>query len=155
MREVGKGLWVGDLEDCGRVHVGGIDVIHACKYPCYHERFGRTKSTDPRYLSVTEGEHLYLNMIDPREPVFPIDLFRAFLTFIHRPERGKESLIHCNAGMSRSPSLAMLVLASRGEIPADFEGAEAAYRSRDDGYAPSGIREWLVANWGELLAVER
>ena len=60
----------------------------------------------------------------PIDPLFPHELFKRFLPFAREIwDSGATLLIHCNEGFSRSPSLALLVLAKHiGAVPnTDFD----------------------------------
>jgi len=146
-------LFVGSDSDClpGTPHQV---VVHACKSPCHQEAVGYKGSLQkdhPNYLSLESDFALYLNIIDPPVPLFMIGTFEVFLRFVgHHWDLGRDVLIHCNQGESRSPSLAMLFLASRGLIL--DESYEAAIESFDYKYYPSmGIEIYLGTHWEELL----
>ncbi len=57
-------------------------------------------------------------------------------------------MVHCNQGRSRSPTIAMLVLAK--SLPAKFEDAEDAFREIYPDYDPAnGMREFARMNWDD------
>ncbi len=108
----------------------------------------------PHYLVLDRPNNLYLNMIDPSEPLFMPALFSEFLRFARQHwEDGKNLLIHCNRGDSRVPSLALLFLAKVvGVLPdenyaADLEKFVNLYPA----YFPGqGIQIYLGKNWGKF-----
>lgn len=157
MNEVYDRLHVGGDTVC-RTGGDGWAVVHACKDPCHRGAIGYTGSlpqSHPQYLSLEEGEDLYLNMIDPEQPLFMKEMFEDFFAFAAAQwEDGKELLIHCNQGRSRSPSLALLFLAGHvGAITDDsFADAWAEFEALYPRYRPSqGIQIYLQRNWDEVL----
>jgi hypothetical protein len=157
MIEVHDGLYVGGDSDC--VHGGsGLSVVHACKDPCHRIACGDYKGSLPRsnedYLWKEIGMDLYLNIIDPPVPLFMMETFDVFLRFA-----GKffipginDLLIHCNRGLSRAPSLAMLFMSKGlGVLPDNWPGALSGFMKIYPSYCPGlGITEWLRCNWGRL-----
>ncbi|XOZ34108.1 hypothetical protein ACMDCT_02405 [Halomonadaceae bacterium KBTZ08] len=136
-----------------------LGVVHACKSPCHQRAVGYGGSLPkdhPNYLSLRQGNDLYLNMIDPQAPLFPDDLFQAFLPFAREVwDSGGTLRIHCNQGESRAPSLAMIFLAKHVGIVSN----ESAEHARTDflqlfpRYRPGGgIQKYLSANWSKLDA---
>jgi protein-tyrosine phosphatase len=161
MIEVHPNLHVGSLHDCSRFPG---PIIHACKEPCHRKAVGyngKLPTDHPSYLSLRKPGHLYLNMIDPPTPLFHLPLFLDALDFIDEHlddasvggSRGTTPvLVHCNQGQSRAPSIALLWLATRTEMPsASFDQAAYAYRLLDPNYDPgTGIRLFLDQHWQEL-----
>lgn len=155
MREVYDRLQVAGDEACGNGR-DGLSVVHACKDPCHRRAVGYTgrslEQDHSHYLILEDDSNLYMNLIDPPTPrLFMADSFHGFLEFASgRYEEGDRLLIHCNEGLSRAPSLALLFLAKElGELPDDSYGsARQSYEERDPAYAPSrGIRTYLAENW--------
>lgn len=157
MREVHSGLWVGTLDDCSAVPAEWA-VVHACKDPCHRRAVGYTGHPSPEhehYLIKEAGRHLYLNLIDPIRPLFELESFWAALAFIRVQIREGPVLVHCNQGVSRSPSIAMLYLVRETkDIPGStFEAARSAFLVCYPDYAPGiGIQEFLGDNWQALTS---
>ena len=154
MRKITDNLYVGNGTDCASVPEDW-GVVHACKYPCYVDAMGGTvDKTHPNWLYKWEQDHLYLNMVDPQVPLFMPETFRIFLEFMDDMwDRNIPTLIHCNMGMSRSPSLALVFLAKRTGLIHNSLYSEALeeYRKIDPDYFPgNGIRVWLTTNWNKL-----
>jgi hypothetical protein len=158
--EVAERLFVGDQNSSGvREAVDGSwSVVHACKEP-FHRTFagypaGKAAPAGPEYLVAARGERLALNMIDaPVRGLVPLRLVEEFLAWAEpRWMGGRPVLIHCNQGRSRSPALALLVLARAGVLPsASLADAEAAFRSRYPAYEPGvGVRGFLEQHWSAL-----
>jgi len=156
MRKIYEHLFVGTDSDCFDNKTGWA-TVHACKSPCHQRAVGyrgSLPSSHPHYLVLEKGPNLYLNMIDPPQPLFMMPLFTNFLAFARNNwHEGKNILIHCNLGESRAPSLALLFLAKIGSvIPNDsFDSAHQEYRKIDPHYYPrQGIQIYLRKNWEEL-----
>lgn len=119
MFEVYPNLFIGTERDCFYTQTNEWAVIHACKSPCHQKALGYRGSLPnhhPNYLVYERGNHLFLNMIDPNEPLFMPPLFIASLDFIEKHIPKRKVLIHCNEGLSRSPSLGLLYLAKRAKV---------------------------------------
>lgn len=151
-------LYCGTTEDCAAVD-GDWTVIHAAKNPCYHDKCGQLRPDEPHYLSYREGHHLYLNIIDPIVPLFRLDTFKHFLSFMAEEwHRNKPVLIHCNHGDSRAPALCLLFLAkvlyriratSFDDAWDDFE------KLAGEPFTPGkGIETWLREHWHEIPLVD-
>ncbi len=93
-------------------------------------------------------------MIDPPVPLFKPELFFSFLTFAGTYwEDGREIVIHCNRGESRSPSLAMILLAKHIGVVSDdsFDTARKELQTMYPNYHPgAGIQTYLRENWHSL-----
>ena len=164
-------LFVGGLEGCPfEPHVptrivpgtavprafAGVD--HACKHPCHARAVkyaGTLPKTHPNYLWVEKGIHLALNMIDPDEPLFVPETFVKAMDFIDAARHAGPVLVHCNQGLSRAPSIALVYLAKRtswiGDVHRSFEEARDAFSQRWPWYAPGrGLVKFLTVMWPHL-----
>jgi predicted protein tyrosine phosphatase len=156
MIEVYDRLFVGGETDC-RPGNEELVVVHACKSPC-HQRavgyHGSLPSSHPNYLVLEHSHDLYLNIIDPDQPLFMPPLFTSFLKFAGRHwDDGKKVLIHCNQGESRSPTLAMMLMAKHiGAITdASYDEARAEFERLYAGYRPGlGIQTYLRRHWTQF-----
>ncbi len=105
----------------------------------------------PNYLVLERKNNLYLNMIDPPQPLFKMPLFTEFLKFVkHHWNEEKNVFIHCNKGESRAPSLALLFLAKEvGEISNEsFGNAKEEFKKIYPYYTPgTGIHIYINENW--------
>jgi len=93
-------------------------------------------------------------MIDPTTgKYFENILFESSLVFIDKNlNKGKKVLIHCNQGISRSPSIGMLYLATKEKIRnVSFDLAKEDFMKIYPDYQPSGIREFLTENWNHYV----
>lgn len=155
MREIDKNLFVGNLIDYENNQFDNdYYFVQACKEPCHRKALGYTgRSADenhPEYLIAYRERKIILNMIDPPTgKYFENIMFDSSLAFINENlEKGKKILIHCNQGISRSPSIGLLYLATKGKIRNEsFRLAEEDFIKIYPHYAPSGIKEFLSLNW--------
>lgn len=166
LHELEPWLWVGADEDCAlaqanqRIFQSWGGIVHATKYPCHAEALGyngKTKllPTHPEYLVAHRPGNLYANLIDPPVPLFKLEIFAPILDFIKESvgDGDRRCIIHCNAGLSRAPSLALLYLAKRAELlPNDsFAVAREAFLTKYPLYAPgAGLVMFLTERWGEI-----
>lgn len=156
LRRVTDRLYFGDLS-AGHRGIPGAATVHACKDPCHKQAVGYEKSLDPthpNYLSCERDSHLYLNMVDPPVPLFKHETFKIFFEFVDRHIASKPIVIHCNQGLSRAPSLALLYMAKRLDLVpnSDYASARCAFE-RQFPYSPGrGIETFLSAEWSSLGA---
>lgn len=138
---------------------GTWSIIHACKYPCHQDAVGYEKGispTHPNYLFLEREHDLYLNLIDPPKPLFKLESFVKFLEFASREYKtGRNILIHCNMGLSRSTSLTLVFMAKvLGVISnSSYRDAVNDYKMFDELHTPgAGIDTFLHLNWHKLGA---
>ncbi len=163
MIEVYQGIFVGQKSDCplnGAQLSGQWAIVHA--YPvCHRHTLGYTTHalpTGPEQYLARQGSHLLLNMLDSEQPGFfykeaMIDPTLAFIDEMRAA--GANVLIHCAQGMSRSPSLALLYLATRlGALPTQsLAAAEAQFKMLYPRYTPGyGIWAHLNQHWQAYCA---
>lgn len=164
-------IFVGDQSDCrsfqcfsppprsfekGHVH-REMAVIHACKSPCHQRAVrysGSLDETHPNYLSLVRDDQLFLNLIDPPTTMFRLESFDVFMRFASEHySAGRGLLIHCNQGVSRGPSLALVFMAKKlaAVEPGSFEAARRSFGKRYKKYIPSsGIEEFLKTHWEKI-----
>jgi predicted protein tyrosine phosphatase len=158
MIEVYPNLFVGNEQDYESdvANQDGWAVVHACKEPYHRQALGYSgrgaPKHHPEYLVARRGNRLILNIVDADNPAFfAPEMINAALDFIEQAlARGQKVLVHCNQGQSRSPSIALLYMASRLDaLPtSSLETAEREFRTLYPDYAPkSGIRGYLAQNW--------
>jgi len=153
MIEVHPHLFVGTETDCFYDERKDWAVIHACKSPCHQRKLGYRGSLPqdhPNYLIYEENNHLFLNIIDPLTPLFKPQLFMRSLDFIECHIQERKVLVHCNNGLSRAPSIALLFLAKRARKISNgsFEEAVSDFRRFYPCYRPSkGIALYFLQNW--------
>lgn len=162
-------LSIGDEAACrglGR----SLATLHACKHPCFvdeakvwvekgvagPEYFTKT---GPFYLGFGDDDALFLNLIDPPVPLFQLQSFVTAMDWLDQAVPRRPTLVHCNVGASRAPSLVLLWLARQKELPRDsYEHAASEFRGRfgfgvdGGGYRPgAGIALFLAQHWRTLV----
>lgn len=161
MIEVYNKLYVGTNIDCQQ-ETAGFAIIHACKEPCHRQAVGyrgNLKSNHPSYLMHLHGDrHLYLNMVDMDQELMPQythPIIERCMLFIDRHLTDKKVLVHCNWGISRSPSIAMLYMARKKAISNDSYGiARNEFSAIYHSYSPGrGIEAYMDKYWGNLLSI--
>jgi protein-tyrosine phosphatase len=103
MWEITRGLYLGDFKDAhDRELLAGMGITHilncAEEVPCWHEKHFR---------------YLHLKLTDP-DPEFH-EYIDQLCKFIRHARRRGGVLVHCAAGLSRSPSAILAYICSRGK----------------------------------------
>lgn len=163
MIEIVRHLFVGnelDYENYVKRQQGWA-VLHAAKEPYHRRAVGYTgrscDAADPEYLMAYRERdtrpEMCLNMIDaPKPQFFQEMMINAALGFINLAviEHQKDTLVHCNQGGSRAPSLVLLYLRKFTDHFDDmsFEEAEDVFRAMYPLYLPAtGIRAYVAMHW--------
>lgn len=158
MIEVYPNLFVGNESDYEFTVKGqdGWRVVHACKEPYHRQELGyRSRGAPkdhPEYLIARRSNRLILNLVDVDNPDYIAkEIIDSALAFIDEGlNGGHKVLIHCNQGLSRSPTIALLYLACRtDQLQGDsFTEAEEKFRSIYPFYQPAlGMRQFAAINW--------
>lgn len=132
-------------------------MVSAAKEP-YHRSLvgytGRAAPEGPERFSVRRGRHLALNWVDVDDPTwFHVRELEEACDHIDAAQIMEiDCLVHCNQGVSRSPSLALFWLHTRsgneGWRAFDFESAEVRFRQLYPEYDPTeGVREFIRGQW--------
>ncbi len=159
MLEVYKNLFVGTEDNCSFSPPIDSAIIHACKNPCHAKALGYKGSlpkTHPHYLIFENGRNLFLNMVDMElelSPIFTNPIMISAITFIEKHIKDKKILLHCNQGISRAPSIALLYLARIGVITnSNFQNAAIAFREKFPSYKPGkGMMLYMNRNWQTII----
>ena len=157
MIEVHKNIFIGNEQDCSNAK--DFVVIHACKSPCHQRALnyrGSLSPNHPNYLIYENGDNLFLNMVDMERPLLPrfaTPICVKALQFIDKNIENKKVLIHCNHGLSRSPSLALLYMAKKEIINNEsYNKAVEAFVKLFPKYNPNnGIASYLRTEWKNLI----
>jgi hypothetical protein len=158
MIEVHPGLFVGpQLEYESRVrHESGWAVVQACKEPYHRDAVGYTTPMPPEghpvYFGARRDRRLCLNLLDAPDPAdIPAEVMDAAVAFIHEHLiAGGRVFLHCQMGMSRSPSIAMLYLATHTDrLPMDsFDAAVIKFSDIYPPFSPRrGVLGFLQDRW--------
>lgn len=158
MIEIYQNLFVGNQDDYELTvsRQDGWAVVQACKEP-YHRAAlgyrGRGAPKDhPEYLVARRGDRLILNLVDADNSAYiPQEIIDAALVFIsEKLAKNLKVLVHCNRGMSRSPSIGLLYLVRyTDKLPKDsLVEAEIAFRELYPLYSPAdGVRGFMQKKW--------
>lgn len=162
MLEVYKNLWCGNqanYEFCN-FKENEWSFVLAAKEPWHRREIGYEgrgcPKDDPDYLFARRNNRLILNLVDaPKPEFFDKSLIDTALVFIDEQlNLGKNVLVCCNQGESRSPSICLLYMASKGFFGNGmaFEKAEEVFKHIYPPYNPGpGIREFMRLHWGEYV----
>lgn len=161
MKEIYPNLIIGAENDCNFSNLGDIAIIHACKHPCHVKAVGykgSLPSTHPNYLVLKNGRHLFLNMVDMEKELSPIythPIMKSAMSFIEEHIHDRKVLVHCNQGLSRSPSIALLYLARKGNIASQtYNLATNDFLKLYPIYNPgSGVALYMNKFWNELIEI--
>ena len=146
MIEVFSNLFVGNEADARTVlHTSGWYVVHACKEPFHRQALGSTgrgaPKDHPEYLIAERDGRLALNLVDAPNPAYiPKEVIDAALEAIHKNISQSKVLVHCNQGMSRSPTIALLYLLKHTE-ELKFESLSSVlekFKALYPAYGPAG-----------------
>lgn len=159
MTEIYPNIYIGTDQECNISPSEDWVVIHACKHPCHVNAVGykgSLPSTHPHYLVMEKGQNLFLNMVDMEKELIPTytnPIMKSAMEFIDKHIADQKILIHCNQGLSRSPSIALLYLAYKGYISNDsYSNAVNDFRKMFPIFNPGrGIALYMNNNWGEIL----
>ena len=162
MKEIYSNLFIGNDNSCMMcTNKSEYSIIHACK-TCHQKALNYTKSLSsehPNYLIYEHGEHLFLNMVDMAtefQAKYTHPMVEAAVKFIDDRISHRKVLIHCNQGLSRSPSLGLIYLVRKNIIPKDsYDTAVDAFVKSYSSYMPkTGISLYLRHNWCWLSNVK-
>lgn len=145
-------IYVGDMDSYMKVqHDNDFKFIQACKTPCHEMAVGGTvDKSHPEYYVAKRDNSIILNMVDSESPfLFSGVLFDESLDFIYNNKDKSKILIHCNMGVSRSPSIALLYLAREKKIKnKTYQDAKRDFTELYPYYKPkNGIVQFLTMNW--------
>lgn len=139
------GLFVGSGADAPSF--GGSSVLRCAKDPWYVEAAKFYRQMAPNVIRKSPNE-MILNMVDAEHPKYFSDIMvDAGLNFItERFAEGDAILLHCNMGISRSPSMAFLWLYEHGFLDDEFRYAVPQFKKIYKDWAPAnGIWQYLKA----------
>lgn len=156
MIEIFPRLFVGGAVDLIHADSGigvvspGWYVISSARDPWHREALGYTgrgaPKDDPEYLMAERERRLLLNLVDAPDPAYVRDeiIVKACDTIDAQLALGNKVLLHCNAGLSRAPTIALLWLRFHCEATRpflrmlSFDQALEAMKDRYPGYDPAG-----------------
>jgi len=160
MVEIYNNLYIGSKDDCD--NNSNIAIIHACK-TCHMNVLNYKKSLpqDHEHYLIYEPniDNLYLNLVDMEKELLPRytdQIMKEAIDFIDNNISKKSILIHCDQGMSRSPSIGLLYLAINNIISNDdYKIASQEFLRLYPKFNPgNGITKYLENNWKELITMK-
>jgi hypothetical protein len=158
MIEVKSNLFVGSQDDEAAIRgQGGWFVVHACKEPYHRQALGYSgrgaPKDHPEYLIARREGRLILNLVGVDNVSYiPPEIIDAALIDIHQNITSSKILVHCNQGMSRSPTIAFLYLLKHSD---DFSGRDhptsvQRFQNIYPPYNPApGMAEYVRVNWNK------
>jgi hypothetical protein len=160
MIEVYQNLFVGSQNDEVAIRgQSGWFVIHACKEPYHRQALGYTTpgapKNHPEYLLAARPGRLILNLVDVDKVSFIApEIIDAALIAVRDNIGSSKVLIHCNQGMSRSPTIAFLYLLKYTDVLGVTKHTEAVrtFQALYPSYAPAkGMADYVMLNWEKYL----
>lgn len=156
MIEVYPGLFVGSQED--EASIKGQDgwyIVHAAKHPYHQKALGYVERAAPKdhpeYLIALRPGCIILNLIDANDAAYiPEQLIDGALLAIDLNILKSKVLVHCNQGLSRSPTIAMLYLNRFTDRfhGMDYDAAVQEFKAIYPAYAPAkGMADYARAHW--------
>lgn len=116
MVEIDKGIYIGNCSDFEfNKNRENMNFINACKYP-YWKEYSEKKCNNGLYGY--ENNKLVCNLIDADDVNYiPKEIIDECISFIEKSiEDGKEILINCNEGRSRSATIGLIYLIKHKKI---------------------------------------
>lgn len=100
----------------------------------------------PQYL-IVDGRRVYLNMVDAfkkDQTDLVVMLIDSAVTFISQAQSdGQKVLVHCNTGVSRSPTVVLYWMMNSGLLPNDYDAALRAFMRMYKYYVPTAFGRYL------------
>ena len=137
------GLFVGNASD---IYKFAGSILHCARDPWFTD-LTKIGWVEPSFTWFRQAyNEMALNMVDAENPrYFSDEMINAGLDFItERLAEGDPVLVHCNAGLSRSPSMAFLWMFEHGFLDDEFRYAVPQFKNIYPDYMPgNGIWEYL------------
>jgi hypothetical protein len=158
MQHIIDGIYLGGDESVAKAKELGYARLCCCKDgpDSHRSMLGYTTLGAPKgknYLYAREGNVLALNLIDVEDPTMIQDeCIDEGLRFIKEmQDKQLKLLVHCNAGMSRSPSIVLAYLRAADGLPDSFVAAKKRFKAIYHKYDPSvGIDAHVRERWKDL-----
>lgn len=158
MEPIIKNLWLGSDDDVAKAKERGYARLSCCKEGSDSHRamLGYTTPGAPKgkdYLFARRGDWMALNLIDVNDPeMIPDAVLDAGIRFLKEQlDKGHKILVHCNAGMSRGPTIVMMFLRTIGELPQGFVRAKHIFHTLYPKYDPGvGMESHARERWESL-----
>ncbi len=150
MKDVYENIYVGSKEDLIKTNEDDFAFVHATK-----SMFKGNKNE----VLIEEENHLYINWVDSADMKYfdfennGVKIFIKILDFIDKWIKVKKVFIHCDEGISRSPTIAMIYMSKRLKVinNKDHVYAEHEFQKIYENYwAGKGISDFVFKNWFKI-----
>lgn len=157
-----KNLYLGDIDDLHSIGLDNDDwaFVHATQTVHYNifgweKVYNSPEKLHKDYLYYEEGNRLSLNWFDGPAIFYEpggLEVFKEALNFIDKWISKRNVLVHCDQGVSRSPTLALTYLAKRTDRLSDssFKEAKEEFKEIYPDYFPGGIEDYVSNNWDKI-----
>lgn len=156
----GTRLYVGDIKDNNTVNETEWAVVHATQ-TAHYAIFGwdrgnkKPDKSHPSYIVYEKDNHMSLNWVDGASFLYKWSgpqLFIRILDFIEKWEKERNVLVHCDQGVSRSPTVCLLYLSKRkGSISnLSYEDAKKDFIKLYPDYNAGGIGDYVKVEWNNI-----
>ena len=148
MKKVYTNIYVGNDRDCKEFNGA---IVHACQSCFMNNVYGNTRNSKV----FESNDNLYLNLLDISSLSFEygFPMIKRSVEFIDEHINNMKVLIHCNFGMSRSPSIALLYMAKKGYINnTSFKSALLDFINIYKEYSPGiGMYKYFDNYWKNIM----
>ncbi len=149
MKEIYNNLFVGNDRDCEEFQGA---ILHACQ-SCFIKHL-KEENRDNTFFE--DENNLYLNLLDIASLSFEYAtpmIKKSFQFIDEKLKQNKRVLVHCNFGVSRSASIAMLYMARKGYIDnTSFKDATKDFHKLYTYYSPSmGMYNYFDLHWYDIM----
>lgn len=146
-------LDITDDQDWAFVHA--TQSIHY-KIFGWNRIINKPNKNHPNYIYYEKDNRISLNWVDGAAHLYNwsgIETFNKILNFIERWSSQRKILIHCDQGLSRSPTLGLLYLAKRlKSIKHDcYTNAKHDFVKIYPNYLPGGIGDYVSQYWDQII----
>ena len=160
MKQISENLFIGNLMDLQFVSKEDDAIVHATQTIHYQlmgwdRKYNKPPQNHPNYIYWEHMNRLSLNWVDGAARLFDWsgpETFIKVLNFIEKWITDRRVFVHCDLGMSRSPTIGLIYLAKRLKIlPFDsFTSASMEFRRIYPMYQPKGIADYVNQHWDEI-----
>lgn len=162
MKEVYENLYIGNISDLHSIGPNNEDwaFVHATRtvhFNIFGEAlaYNKEERSHEDYLYYAEDNRLSLNWMDGPAIFYEaggLEVFREAMDFIEKWLPKRNVLVHCDQGVSRSPTLTLTYLAKRTDRLPDtsFEEAKEEFVEIYPDYFPGGIEDYVKNHWSKI-----
>jgi len=157
MIEILNNLYIGNLSDFKSANISDWSFVHATQTIHYElmgwdRKYKRPIKVHPNYIKLVQDNRFSLNWVDGKAELYDltgVGTFNEILDFIDQWISQRGVLVHCDQGISRSPTVGLLYLAKRANKISNesFFDAKNEFFKIYPSYLPSGIGEYVSNNW--------